>query len=70
MKRGDWEVFRREQSDTDQLAALGFFVSDSSVTASLAADSAPLLKSNYCSIWKMHTAALGCVSLGEARIHN
>lgn len=33
-KRGDWEVFIKEQINTDQLATVGFFVSNSSVTAS------------------------------------
>lgn len=33
-KRGDWEVFLKEQINTDQLATVGFFVSNSSVTAS------------------------------------
>lgn len=31
--RGDWEVFVKEQINTDQLAMMGFFVSNSSVTA-------------------------------------
>lgn len=32
-KRGDWEAFIKEQN-TDQLATVGFFVSNSSVIAS------------------------------------
>lgn len=53
-KRGDWEVFIKEQINTDQLAVVSFFVSI------LADDSEPSLITNYFSIKNVHTAILGC----------
>lgn len=55
-KRGDWEVFIKEQINADQLATLGFFVSI------LAGDSEASLKTNHFSISIVHSAILGCTS--------
>lgn len=51
-KRGDWEVFTKEQINTDQLAVVGFFVSV------LADDLELSLKTNYFSMRNVHTAIL------------